>query len=271
MDHQFRKMHGAGNDFVLLDARESEVPLTPALMAALCDRRTGIGCDQLVVLEPADDADLLARFYNQDGSESGACGNASRCIADLISRQTGQTRILIRTIAGLLPAEKLTDGQFRVDMGPPHLLAAEIPLARDIDTLHLPLAGDPAACSMGNPHATWFVDDLDQGDIARLGPAREHDPLFPERANIGFAQVLSPERIRLRVWERGSGLTLACGSGACAALINAHRRGLTGARAELILDGGTLTIELNHDGHVLMTGPSALVFEGRVDLARFPV
>jgi len=269
MSHQFRKMHGAGNDFVLFDAREAPVPLTPALIAALCDRRTGIGCDQLVVLEPADGADLLARFYNQDGSESGACGNASRCIADLVSRQTGRSKILIKTIGGLLAAERLADGQFLVDMGPPRLRASEIPVARELDTLHLPLAGDPAACSMGNPHATWFVADLEHEDIARLGPAREHDPLFPERANIGFAQILSPRRIRLRVWERGSGLTLACGSGACAALVNAHRRGLSEARAELILDGGTLTIEWAPNDHVLMTGPTALGFEGRIDLGAF--
>jgi diaminopimelate epimerase len=269
MNHHFRKMHGAGNDFVLFDARATAVPLTPALIGALCDRRTGIGCDQLVVLEPAEDADVLARFYNQDGGEAGACGNATRCIADLINRQTGQTSMLIRTLGGLLAAEKLPDGQFRVDMGPPRLRAAEIPFAREIDTLHLPLEGDPAACSIGNPHATWFVADVEQEDIARLGPAREHDPLFPERANIGFAQILSPQRIRLRVWERGAGLTLACGSGACAALVNAHRRGLTEARAELILDGGMLVIELDSNGHVLMTGPSVLVFEGSVDLGAF--
>ena len=271
MSYQFRKMHGAGNDFVLFDARLTELPLTPRLVAALCDRRTGIGCDQLVVISPdGDGADVLARFYNQDGSESGACGNATRCVADIITAETSRTDVLIRTIGGLLTASKLQNGQFRVDMGKPRLLAAEIPLARDSDTLHLPLAGDPAACSMGNPHATWFVEDLAQQDIPTIGPDREHDPLFPERANIGFAQILSPRRIRLQVWERGAGLTLACGSGACAALVNAHRRGLADRRAELILDGGTLTIEWDGDDHVLMTGPSVLVFEGRIDLDGFP-
>ena len=154
-------------------------------------------------------------------------------------------------------------------MGLPRLGAADIPLAQEFDTLHLPLAGDPAACSLGNPHATWFVADLEQEDIARLGPAREHDALFPAGANIGFAQIISPRRIRLRVWERGAGLTLACGSGACAALVNAHRRGLAETSADMIMDGGTLTIALDREGHVLMTGPSVLVFEGSVDLEAF--
>ncbi len=271
MMFDFWKMHGAGNDFVLFDARQTPVPLSPAVIASLCHRQTGIGCDQLVVLEPARDADVFARFYNQDGSESGACGNASRCIADLVSQGTGETHVTIRTRAGLLRAERLPGGQFRVDMGAPGLRPEQIPLALDADTLHLPLPGDPAACSMGNPHATWFVHDLEAEDIGTLGPLREHDPLFPQRANIGFAQILSPERIRLRVWERGSGLTLACGSGACATLVNAYRRGLTGRSAELILDGGVLSIEWDPNDHVLMTGPTAMVFQGRIELAALPL
>ena len=266
MMFDFWKMHGAGNDFVLFDARQTPVPLTPSVIAALCHRQTGIGCDQLVVMEATDHADVLARFFNQDGSESGACGNASRCVAELVSAGSGQPRVMIRTRAGLLRAERVEGGQFRVDMGAPRLRAEQIPLARSLDTLHLPLPGDPAACSMGNPHATWFVEDLEAEDIVRLGPARERDPLFIERANIGFAQILAPDRIRLKVWERGSGLTLACGSGACATLVNAHRRGLCGRKATLILDGGQLEIEWDANGHVLMTGPATRVFRGQIEL-----
>ena len=268
---KFWKMHGAGNDFVVFDARTVPLPLTRALVAALCNRQTGIGCDQLVVISPGDtQADVSVSFYNQDGSESGACGNATRCVADLISRESGQSHINIRSAGGLLCAKKLEDGCFKVDMGPPRLLAGEIPLAQAVDTLHLPLAGDPTACSMGNPHATWFVDDLEHTNIAALGPLREHDPLFPERANIGFAQILSPSQIRLRVWERGAGLTLACGSGACAALVNAARRGLTGRRAAVRVDGGELLIEWRDDGHVDMTGPVAIAFRGSIDLESLP-
>ena len=265
----FHKMHGAGNDFVILDARGSELRLTQSLIAALCHRQTGIGCDQLVTIEPDAASDALIRFYNQDGTESGTCGNASRCAADFLYRQTGRTHAVLRTAAGLLATQRLNDGRFQIDMGAPLLKPDQIPLARNLDTLHLPLPGDPAACSMGNPHATWFVPDLDREDIARLGPARESDLLFPDRANIGFAQILAPDRIRLKVWERGAGLTLACGSGACATLVNAHRRGLAHRRAELILDGGTLTIEWAADNHVQMTGPSALVYQGQIDLANF--
>jgi diaminopimelate epimerase len=270
MTTNFSKMHGAGNDFILFDARATPIPLSPARIAALCNRHTGVGCDQLVVLERAGDASVMARFYNPDGTESGACGNASRCIADFLYRQTGDTSLTIRTQAGLLRAERQENGHFQVNMGRPRTNALDIPLAHDCDSLHLPLPGDPAACSMGNPHATWFVQDLDQTKIEILGPLREHDPLFPSRANIGFAQILSPTRIRLKVWERGAGLTLACGSGACATLVNAHRRGLTERRVTMIVDGGELTIEWDLLDHVLMTGPSQLVFQGQIDLDIFP-
>ncbi len=273
----FAKMHGCGNDFIVLDERARPLGLTPARAAALADRRRGIGCDQLLIIEPppeGSNADALMRIHNPDGSEADACGNGTRCVADLLAHETGRRRLVIRTQAGNLPADILPDGQVQVDMGPARLDWRDIPLARPADTLHLTLAAgpvaDPAAASMGNPHATFFVRDLDALPTADLGPRLERDPLFPERANIGFAQILAPDRIRLRVWEREAGLTLACGSGACAALVNAHRRGLAARRATLILDGGELSIEWRPNGHVLMTGPVATSFTGTIDLDAYP-
>jgi diaminopimelate epimerase len=273
----FVKMHGCGNDFVVLDGRAAPLGITPARAAALADRRRGIGCDQLIIIEPAPEgfgADAFMRIRNPDGAEAGACGNATRCVVEKLARETGRRHQVIRTVAGNLPADLLDDGRVTVDMGPAGLSWTDVPLARRMDTLHLDLAlgavADPAACSMGNPHATFFVADVDALPVAALGPALEVDPLFPERANIGFAQVLGPERMRLRVWERGAGLTLACGSGACAALVNAHRRGLTARRATVVMDGGELGIAWRDDGHVLMTGPVVTAFSGSVDLAAYP-
>lgn len=271
----FRKMHGLGNDFVVLDARQAPLPITPARAAALADRRFGVGCDQLILLEPAGEgADVLMRIRNPDGSEAGACGNATRCIAALVAAETGQGRVVVRTIAGDLPVEAAGDGLWRADMGVPRLGWQDVPLAAAMDTLHLPLAAggvaDPAACSIGNPHATFFVPALDALELAAIGPALEHDPIFPERANIGFVQVLDRAHLRLVVWERGAGLTLACGSGACAALVNAARRGLTGRAATVSLPGGDLLIEWRPDGHVLMTGPAATAFTGQLDLEAYP-
>ena len=264
---RFIKAHGAGNDFVIIDERTRPLDLSGAIVRALSDRRTGIGCDQFITLHPPPpntDADLLMRIRNPDGSEAGACGNATRCVAELLFEENGRPYQVIRTLAGDLPAERLPDGRQRVDMGPARLGWQDVPLARAMDTLHLPLPGDPAACSMGNPHATLFGTDPAQAEA--LGPALETDPLFPERANIGFAQVLAPDRIRLRVWERGAGLTLACGSGACATLVNAHRRGLIGRRAHIEMDGGLLEVEWTPAGRVLMAGPAATSFRGTVQL-----
>jgi diaminopimelate epimerase len=272
----FRKMHGLGNDFVVLDARRADLRLTPARAAALADRHTGVGCDQVILLEPVEDAggggaDVFMRIRNPDGSEAGACGNATRCVAQLVAAETGRPRVTVRTVSGDLPAEALPDGRWRVDMGPARLGWQEVPLARAMDTLHLPISrgpiGDPAACSMGNPHATFFVPDLSRVRLDTFGPSLERDPLFPEGANIGFAQVLAPDRLRLLMWERSAGPTRACGSGACAALVNAHRRGCTGRRATVTLSGGDLHIEWREaDGHVLMAGPVATAFTGEIDL-----
>jgi diaminopimelate epimerase len=274
---RFLKMHGCGNDFVMFDERAGALGLTARRAAAIADRRIGVGCDQFIAIEQAPEgsnADAFMRIRNPDGSEAGACGNATRCVVDLLARETGRRVQVIRTVAGNLPSEALPDGRVCVDMGPARLDWPDVPLARPMDTLHLDLAAgslaDPAAANMGNPHATFFVDDVARVPVGELGPRLEHDPLFPERANIGLAQVLAPDRIRLRVWERGAGLTLACGSGACAALVNAHRRGLTGRRAVVVVDGGELEIEWRADGHVLMTGPVATSFIGEIDLTAYP-
>ena len=272
----FTKMHGCGNDFVIMDERASPLGLTPARAAAIADRYRGVGCDQFIVLEPppAHGVDVFMRIYNPDGSESGACGNATRCVVNKLAGETGRRVFTVQTISGLLPSRVLNDGRVEVDMGDARLNWDRVPLAHAMDTLHLPLAApgvvDPAACSMGNPHATFFVDDLAAIDIPSIGPALEHDPLFPARANIGFAQILAPDRIRLRVWERGAGLTLACGSGACATIVNAARRGLTGRRATIEVDGGELELVWRDDGHVLMTGPTAVAFRGEINLAELP-
>jgi diaminopimelate epimerase len=260
----FVKMHGCGNDFVILDERRRPLGVTSDRAAAIADRHTGVGCDQLIVLQPADLADIFMRIYNPNGSEAGACGNATRCVADILMRETGRTEVVIRTITGDLPSTRRPDGLVQVDMGPPKLDWTDIPLARPMDTLTLDLPGQPAAASMGNPHATLFVADLATVPVTQIGPTLEHDALFPQRANIGFAQVLDPGTIRLKVWERGAGLTLACGSGACATLVNAHRRGLTHRRANVIVDGGTLEIEWRDDDHVLMTGPAVTAFTGEL-------
>jgi diaminopimelate epimerase len=264
----FRKMHGLGNDFVVLDARAEPVTLPDDAIRSIGDRHRGVGFDQLVTLEPARDADVFLRFHNSDGSEAGACGNGTRCAASLVLAETGKPAIAIRTIGGLLRAERLADGRVRVDMGAPRLDWADVPLARAMDTRHVPLGGfDAACCSMGNPHATIFVEDLDALDIPRLGPAIEHDPLLPDRANIGFAQAVSSGHIRLAVWERGAGLTLACGSGACATIVNAVRRGVAHRAASLAMPGGELQLEWREtDGHVLMAGPVATSFMGELEL-----
>lgn len=267
----FVKMHGLGNDFVILDARASALALTPAAVRAIADRRRGIGCDQLIVIEAArgSTSDAWMSIYNPDGSESGACGNATRCVAWLLMGQNGSDRVVIETRAGLLDAESRGDKMVAVDMGPARLDWRELPLAEAVDTLHLGIAAgplaDPVGVSMGNPHAVFFVDDVAAIDLEAVGPGLEHHPLFPERTNVEIVQVLGPETLRMRVWERGAGITQACGTGACATLVAAARRGLTGRKAEVVLDGGSLFIEWLADDHVLMTGPVALAFSGTVD------
>lgn len=258
----FIKMHGAGNDFVILDSRQRAGRIvTPALAAAVGDRNRGVGFDQLAEILPAQTADFHLDFWNSDGSEAGACGNASRCVADLVMRDLGRDALRFTTARGELAARRLPGGGVSVNMGPPQLDWADVPLARDLDPLRLPLEGAPAAVGMGNPHCIFFVDDAEAVPLTTLGPQIEHDPLFPARTNVEFASLTGPDHMRMRVWERGAGVTLACGSGACAVAVAAHLRGLTGRQVALDLDGGRLEIDWRDDG-VWMTGPTARVFDG---------
>ncbi len=256
-------MHGLGNDFVVIDARAGGAPVTPALARALGDRNRGIGFDQLAVVRPGVGVAAEVDFWNADGSEADACGNATRCVARMLLAEGGRTAVDLKTGRGILHAEDAGDGLTRVNMGPPQLSWAEVPLARAMDLDALPIAGDPGAVGMGNPHCVFLVPDAEAVDLAALGPRFEHDPLFPQRTNVEFVQVIDRETIRMRVWERGGMITLACGSGACAAVVVTARRGLTGRRVTVRLDGGELLIDWRDDG-VWMTGPTTLVFEGRL-------
>ena len=257
----FMKMHGLGNDFVVIDSRGRGAVTTAALARALGDRNRGVGFDQLAEIRASDDADFALDFWNSDGSRAGACGNATRCVADYMMAQLGKSAVTLVTARGALSALRRADGLVSVNMGQPQLDWAEVPLAHPMDTLHVPLSGDPVAVGMGNPHCVFFVLDAEAVDLAGRGAATEHDPLFPEATNVEFASLTGPDRLRLRVWERGAGITLACGSGACAVAVAAHRRGLTGRRVMLDMDGGTLEIDWRDEG-VWMTGPVAHVFDG---------
>jgi len=276
MSIPFLKMHGLGNDFVVLDARESKIALSDALLRALADRRRGIGCDQVIVIEPPGlGGDARVRFWNGDGSESGACGNGSRCVAALLMSESGKPMARLETEGGILGCALQGDGLVTVDMGKPKFDWQDIPLAERMDTRILdlrlgpidnPVLIGPTAVSMGNPHCIFFVDNIDTHDLARFGPLVENHPLFPERANVSLAQVTSPGSLRLKVWERGAGLTQACGTAACASAVAAARLKHTGRAVDVTLPGGVLGITWRErDDHVLMTGPVAAVFSGSFD------
>lgn len=273
MRASFVKMHGAGNDFAVFDERREPLGLSAPQVALLADRHRGIGCDQLISIEPSGRADAFMRIRNADGTEAGACGNAARCVALLLAAESGRKALAIETEAGVLSAEILAPDQVRVDMGEPRFAWDEIPLARPLETLSLPpvegQAGG-AAVSMGNPHVTFFVPAACSVPLGEIGPRVEQDPLFPERVNVGFASLIGADRMRLRVWERGAGATRACGSAACAAVVNAQRRGLGGREMVVVMDGGVLEIAWRADGHVLMTGPALTAFAGEIDLAAYP-
>lgn len=271
---EFIKMHGLGNDVVIVDARTRPLAIGETGARMLADRHTGIGFDQMICLEHADDADVGVRIFNADGSEVEACGNAMRCVARLLMDDEQET-LTIRSAAGRLEARRsmVNTAHVSVDMGPARAGWQDIPLAHECDTDHVPLSlgalSDPVAVNIGNPHAVFFVDDAAAIPLDTLGPELEHDPIFPERANIGVAQLVGPDTLRLRVWERGAGLTLACGSGACAAGVAAHRRGLTGRTVRVQVERGELLIEWREDGHVVMSGPAEETFRGQVDESRF--
>jgi len=264
----FTKMHGLGNDFVVLDARTSPIPeVDAAAAAALADRHTGIGCDQLLVLEPSTIADFRMRIFNADGSEVEACGNATRAVGLLHGAAAR-----IETLGGVVTANPADDG-IAVEMGQPRFGWEQIPLAYAMDTHALPVAwedlADPIAVNVGNPHAIFFVPNTDAVDLTRLGPEIEHDPLFPERINVNVATVTARDAIRLRVWERGVGITRACGTGACATAIGAMRRGLVDRHVTVTLPGGALAIEWRDDGEIVMTGPATESYRGDFDAAAY--
>jgi len=257
----FRKMHGLGNDFVVVDARQRANPITPDLARAIGDRHFGVGFDQLAVILSTDDAEARLEFWNADGSLSAACGNATRCVAGLLFDETGREQITLQTDRGRLICQNVGRGIYRVNMGPPQLDWHEVPLAREVDTLRLPIDGDPVALGMGNPHCVFFVPDAQAVPLESLGPKFEYHPLYPERTNVEFVQVLNSGEIRLKIWERGAGVTLASGSCSCASVVAAVRRGLTERRVQVHVDGGTLEIDWRDDG-VWMSGPTAHVFDG---------
>ena len=272
----FLKMHGLGNDFVVFDARDSAIAITPAQARGIADRRFGVGCDTVVLIGPGGaEADASLRFFNADGSEVESCGNATRCIARLLMDERGLNRVKLATRGSLLACSDAGKGLVEADMGPARLAWQEIPMAQQTDTLNflLPLDGQmlPAsAVSMGNPHCVIFVPDAEKIPVTTLGPRIESHPLFPKNVNTEFVSVIGENRLRQRTWERGAGLTLACGTGACAAAVAAARLGKTGRKVEVVLDGGSLFITWHEsDGHVIMTGPAATVFCGQVDLRLF--
>jgi diaminopimelate epimerase len=268
---RFRKMNGLGNDFVVLDARIHALALSADAIRAIADRKDGIGCDQVVALEPSRKADLFMRIWNADGGEVGACGNAARCVAALVADERGTNQVSIETGSGVIGASVNADGGVTIDMGMPRFAWNEIPLAKPFDDtrtiaigpLEDPALRSPSAVNVGNPHCLFFVDNVEGHDLARIGPKLEHDKLFPERANISLVQILNRSHLKLRTWERGAGLTRACGTAACAACVAAQRRELSGRKVTVSLPGGDLVIEWREsDGHILMTGPYALDSEG---------
>jgi diaminopimelate epimerase len=262
MTHQipFMKMHGLGNDFVIVDSRISPIQISAQIAQGLGDRHRGVGFDQLAVINDSSDADVFLSFYNSDGSTAAACGNATRCIAQYEMDRLQVDSLSMITERGLLAAQRYGD-MVSVNMGHPMLDWDKIPLARPLDTLRLPLDGTPTATGMGNPHCTFFVENAEAVDLAQLGPIFENDPLFPERTNVQFAHVVGKNLLRMRVWERGVGVTLASGSSSCATAVAAVRLGLTGRKVEIQLDGGMIYVDWRDDG-VWMTGATLHVFDG---------
>jgi diaminopimelate epimerase len=257
----FMKMHGAGNDFVIIDSRGREAVVTKELAQALGDRHRGTGFDQLAEIRDSQTADFALDFWNSDGSRAGACGNATRCVSDYMMNELGRDTLTLITERGQLQALRLPNGRVSVNMGSPQLDWSEIPLSHAVDTLNLPLSGNPAAVGMGNPHCVFFVKDAEAINLTIEGPGTEHHELFPQRTNVEFAHLIAPDYLRMRVWERGAGITLACGSGTCATVVAAHLRGLTGRSVTVEADGGTLHVDWREDG-VWLTGPTAHIFNG---------
>ena len=269
----FRKMNGLGNDFVVLDHRNGGFAINEETARAIADRQAGIGCDQLIAMYPSRRADTAMRIWNNSGGEVESCGNATRCIADLLFAETGKDTVLVDTKGGLLVCTRADDGRITADMGAPRFDWQDIPLAEEfhntrnielqIGPIDDPVLHTPSVVNVGNPHAVFWVDDLDVVDLSRTGPLLEHHPIFPQGANISLARVISRDEIEVRVWERGAGLTRACGTAACAVAVCAARKDLAGRKVAIILPGGVLDIDWRKsDDHILMTGPVAHEFEG---------
>lgn len=266
----FIKMHGLGNDFVIIDGRERLPDLPTEVLRAIGDRHRGVGYDQLIVMESTTGpANIFMRIYNSDGTEAEACGNATRCVAYLLMEEENRNDVLIETRAGLLTGTTEDRRHIVIDMGAPKLGWQDIPLAREEDTAHINLTvgplSDPVGVSMGNPHAVFFVEDAEAANLEKWGPVAENDPIFPQKANISVASKLPNGDFRLRVWERGVGITLACGSAACATIVAANLRGLAGRAARLHLNGGPLDLNIGENGHVFMAGPIATSYRGVLD------
>jgi diaminopimelate epimerase len=273
---RFLKMHGLGNDFVVFDARKQGFALSSDTARAIADRRRGVGCDQVIVIERGRDGfDAMMRSINADGGEVESCGNASRCVARLLMEELDRPRVKIDTQGGPLICSDAGGGNVTVDMGAPRFEWREIPLAEDVDTERFVLEVDGAnhtvsAVSVGNPHCVLFVEDAERAPVAELGPGLETHSMFPKRTNVEFVTIATRAKMRMRVWERGAGITSACGTGACAAVAAAHRLGLANRCVEVMLDGGPLAIELREaDDHILMTGPAVLAFQGELNLEAY--
>lgn len=264
MPLSFHKMHANGDDFVIVDSRNSANPVTSSLARRMGDRNRGVGFNQLAAVLDCDDADARLMFWNADGSTLDACGSATRGAADMLMRESNMTSIALRTNRGLLTCERTSAGAISVNMGEPLFGWSDIPLAQELDTAVLPLAGGPAACSMGNPHCTYFVDDLSAIDIATLGPTIEPNPLFPLRTNVHFVQIINRQHIRLRIWERWGGIPLGSGSCSCGAAVSGIRRGLLDHSVEVECDGGTVTVQWDGVGPVFLIGPVETIFSGTI-------
>lgn len=268
----FIKMHGLGNDFVVLDARKAEIGLTPEIVRAIGDRRRGVGFDQLLTLLPSETADCYMRIDNSDGSGAGACGNGTRCVGRLLLEESGRDAVVIDSPGGLLHARSADDGLVTVNMGKPRRGWRDVPLAREMDTLHTDLTisaagytlGDPVTLSMGNPHAVFFVEDAEAVPLEEIGPLVESHELFPDRVNCSVASQRADGSLRLRVFERGAGITQACGSGTCATYAAARARGLVDGPVRIDLDGGPLFMDMNDAGEILMTGAATYAYRGEI-------
>jgi diaminopimelate epimerase len=267
---KFIKMHGLGNDFVIFDTRNASIELSALQTQTIADRRRGIGCDQVILLEKSrKGGDIMMRIRNADGGEVEACGNAARCISQLIMNEKGLNHATIETLSSLLKTSKVATG-IRVDMGPPYTQWQDIPLTTEMDTSSLEITegalSNPVAVGVGNPHAVFFVKNANKIDLETLGPIIEHHEFYPNRTNVDVAEIISRNHIRLRVWERGVGITQACGSGACATLVASARRKLTERNAIVEMDGGRLEIEWHNNNHIFMTGPTETSYTGTIQL-----